>query len=45
MKIIANNWTESRISTFSGESAGDNADNIWFQMLNSCQNLFWIEDR
>ena len=41
MTKITNNWTEWIILTFSGETAGDNADNIWFPMLESCHNLIW----
>ena len=33
---ITNNLTKSIISILSGETAGKNADNIWFPMLKSC---------
>ena len=39
MKRIPYNWTKSIISTFSGETAHKNADNLWFPILNSCQEL------
>ena len=42
---ITNNWIESGLSTLSGETTGENTDDIWFPMLNSCKNLTWIEDR
>ena len=28
----------------SGEKVGDNADNLWFPIMNSCRNLFRLED-
>ena len=37
MTIINNNWTKSIISTFSGETAGNNSNNPLFPMLKSCQ--------
>ena len=43
MTRITNNLTESRVSTLGGESASENADNLWFPMLKHCHNLIWIE--
>ena len=37
MKRIVSTCPESILSTFVGETAGDNADNILFPILNSCQ--------
>ena len=39
MTIISDNWTNSRISTFSGETASNNADNKWFRILNYCKEV------
>ena len=34
MTRISNKWTKSMISTFSGETAGDNANNLWLPKQN-----------
>ena len=44
MTRISDNWSKSGISTFSGETAGNNTNNLWFAILNSWQNLIWIEE-
>ena len=38
MTRISDNWTKSRISTFNGETAGNNADK------NPASNLIWLEE-
>ena len=44
MKMITGIRTiESTISTFSGETIGDNYDNLRFPMLMSCRNLIRLE--
>ena len=39
MKRIVSISLESRLSTLSGETAVNNADNIWLSILNSCWEL------
>ena len=39
MKIISDNWTKLWISTFSGEIDGNNSNNLWLPILDSCQEL------
>ena len=39
VKRIISISSESRLSTFSGETSGNNANNLWFPILKSCQEL------
>ena len=39
MNRIVSIIPESSLSNFSGKTAGDNANNIWFLILNSCQEI------
>ena len=44
MTRITDIRTESIISTFNGETAGDNADNLLFPIMMSFRNLIRLEE-